>query len=69
MSIKPQAARRRGSYVEIASNPLEKGEKEVPKEKIEIIGDARPITAPELTEIIQQLENEKYLYLLLILML
>jgi hypothetical protein len=61
MSQKTQAAKRRSSFVEIASNPLESGEKDQQKDKIEIIGNARIITSDELQQIKIALEAEKYL--------
>ena len=50
MSIKSQAARRRNSYVEIASNPLEGGGSEdSPRDrKLEILSDCTRISLDEM---------------------
>jgi hypothetical protein len=61
MSIRSQAARRRNSYVEIASNPLENsGSDEEPKEhKMEILANCTHVSQAEMATIKDALNSER----------
>jgi hypothetical protein len=60
MSIRSQAARRRNSYVEIASNPLENSSDEEPKEhKMEILANCTHVSQAEMATIKDALNSER----------
>ena len=61
MSIKPQAARRRNSFVEIASNHLDGGglEDEPKDHRIEMLASATLITQLEMDRIKDMMNNSR----------
>ena len=62
MSIRTQAAKRRNSFVELASNPLEGGgsNDDHKDHKIEIITSCSLITPSDMDSIIEVLRNKRY---------